>query len=154
MNAAKTPASLAGKTGRRGHGLLISLGIAAFVAVSAATMTAGPADAAGSLLSISSAELAQFGQRLKLTREQRPKVNAITQNLVRESAAIFRKYGITGETCVPMMQLAALNNEVNSAYVRARGQLAAILSAEQMRQYASIYQQRRLATKAKIICNG
>jgi hypothetical protein len=125
--------------------------VAAVLAVMA--MVAAPAAVAGPL-SISKSELQRFSRELQLTRAQTPQVNAITVNLVRENSAIFQKYGVDGQSCSDLgpFRLSALNNEVMAAYSRARGQLSQVLSPAQLQKYGAMYNQRRQATKQRIVC--
>ena len=50
------------------------------------------------------------------------------------------------------LKLSSLNAETNGAYNRARGRLSQVLSSDQMRKFASIYSERRQATKKRIMC--
>ncbi len=134
--------------------LAISFAAALSLTVSASLISAPAAHAAGTTLAISQAELASFGKRLSLTSAQRPAVNTITVALVKENAGIFRKYGIDERSCSGLgpLKLSSLNAEINGAYNHARGRLSQVLSSSQMRKFASIYAERRQATKKRIMC--
>jgi hypothetical protein len=119
-------------------------------ALAAVVFAPGTAHGAG----LSKAELAQFSQRLSLTKAQVPHVNAVATQLMRANASIFAKYGIDGQSCSNLrpMQLSALNSEAQSAYQRARSQLSQVLSSAQLQQFSAIYAERRRAAKARIVC--
>lgn len=141
---------------RNWRDLAISFAVALSLTAAASLISASAAHAAGTTLAISQAELASFGKRLSLTGAQRPTVNAITVNLVKENAGIFRKYGIDGRSCSGLgpLRLSSLNAETNGAYNRARGRLSQVLSPDQMRKFAAIYAERRQATKQRIMCSS
>lgn len=150
MKAKSAGAARAPKTGGAGARALASAAVIAVAAIVATSVAhAGP-------LSMSQADLKRFSTELQLTRAQTPQVNAITLNLVRENSAIFQKYGIDGRSCSNLgpLRLSSLNGEVQAAYSRARSQLSRVLSAQQMKKYAAMYNQRRQETKQRIVCNS
>ena len=152
MDAAIAPRAMGGRIPRteavRRRRIVVSLGVTALIGV----LFAGAANAAG--MSMNRAELEQFAQRLNLTSAQRSQVNTVTQALVRESDAILQKYGVSRGVCTDLgpIQLSALNGEVNGAYSRARVKLSSVLSANQLREFGAIYQEKRRAAQGSIVC--
>lgn len=95
--------------------------------------------------------LQSTSERLNLTEEQKPLVEAILRDSAEKRAAIFESYGVEPGTKpnLGIRKLRKLRGEMTALSEATTEQLSDVLSAEQMAEYAKIQEEQAAAMRER-----
>lgn len=89
-------------------------------------------------------------QRLNLTEEQAPEVEAILRDSTEKRRAVLEKYDVGGDRKLSFRQLRALKSDLEPISVQTRNSLASVLTPEQLAEFDIIQQEQRDEMRARM----
>ena len=123
------------------------------IAIASVSVIAGPASAVDADAPSSEQIAERFEaakQRLKLTEEQAPQVEAVLRDSAEKRRAVLEKYDVGGDKKLSFRELRALRSELEPISEQTRASLSSILTPEQLSEFEAMQQEQRAEMRAKL----
>lgn len=88
--------------------------------------------------------------RLNLTDEQAPRVEAILRESAEKRRAVLEKYGVGGDNRLSFREKRSLRGELESIRQETKSALGGVLTDDQLAEFGKIQEEQRQALRAKL----